>query len=145
VEAVGALVVAVVPEAVGSACVNPRMRVGRINRPEFTDLAVVVGPWAHWTEDDVEDLNTKYPEVLLGYRVLPTTVYDVNRGALRGRRVSKVIILDEATRMPDSARAFTEILGSMVGSYFHKIEWWYVHRERGGIYASRTNDYENPR
>jgi hypothetical protein len=64
----------------------------RIQHPEYTDLAVVMGPNVRWTEYDYLDLQQHAPEVLLGYRVLLMTP-DSAPHKLRGRWIKKLVLL----------------------------------------------------
>lgn len=96
---------------------------GRVLNPDWTDLALVLGPNTKWVEDDYEDLQRFAPEVLLGYRVrlaVPTS-------ELRGMWVRKLVLL-RGLDMGDyrTARAVEDAVHSIVPG--GKCEWYRVHR-----------------
>lgn len=107
-----------------------RPRVGKILRSEYTDLLVIIGPNVREVLEDYEDLYHRYPEVLLGYRVLLVTGHDVRMGALHGRgEVAKIIVLD-GTEADYSWRWVMDEVDhhAAMGA---QVENWYVHRVRG--------------
>lgn len=102
---------------------------GKTLHPEYTDLAVVLGPNVRWVEDDYEDLQRFAPEVLLGYRVRLTTIDSVRSGHTRGLRIDKIVVLEGPEMYETRAlQAVREIRFSQVGAYFPKVEWYRVHR-----------------
>lgn len=101
----------------------------RTLNPEFTDLALVVGPNVRWTEDDYEDLQRYHPEVLLGYRVRLLTARDVVEGRHRGLRPEKVVVLNAAYR--EGPKLEDALLASVAVGFFPKFEVWHVDRGRG--------------
>ena len=101
----------------------------RVQRPEYSDLALVVGPNVRWTENGYEDLQRHHPEVLLGYRVRLFTAHDVVFGRHRGLRPEKVVVLNAAYR--EGPRFEDELRAAVVTGYFPKFEVWHVHRGTG--------------
>lgn len=106
-------------------------RVGKIWRPEYTDLLIMVGPNKRWVEDDFEDLHAAHPEVFLGYRVLLLTVDQIRDGAIRGRRPERVVWIDDNDRYHGSSQAYQEMLHTLPSSHFPDVQWWHVHRVHG--------------
>lgn len=104
---------------------------GRTLRPEYTDLALVVGPNLAWVEDDYEDLQRTYPEVLLGYRIRLMTVQQVAQGRVHGMRPTKVIWLDGCERNPFWKQARNVLQASTAVTPFGRVEEWHVHRGCG--------------
>ena len=97
-------------------------------RPQYTDLAVVLGVTARQVEVDCADLVRAYPEVLLGYRVLLATPNRV----MRGYWISKLVVLDPGQMWtPQFDRALQDTLMSVLVTDFGKAEGWRVHRGRG--------------
>lgn len=95
--------------------------------PQWTDLAVVVGPNVAWVQADVEDILTYRPEILLGYRVkmmVPASM------SLRGFHVMKLVVL----YTPDYSvreRRDLHVMASLTRAYGGKVESWFVHRTHG--------------
>jgi hypothetical protein len=113
------------------------MRVGQVSNAPYTDLAVLMGPYARWTEDDYEDLVHQVPEVFLGYRVLLTTV-DLAPQHLRGRRLHKAVISDAATLTGRFTNAMGALLPALVPTEgTPRYEYWYIHRAGGTRMLSR--------
>lgn len=106
---------------------DTRVKFGRPLNPHYTDVCVVIGPDVRWTEDDVSDLQQAFPEVLLGYRVVMTTVADVNDGYLRGMRPSKFVVLDGCDQVRGYFRALDEIMVAAI-TYGAEVEHWEVYR-----------------
>lgn len=108
---------------------------GRLQHREFTDLALVVGPYARWTENDYEDLQRYKPEVLLGYRVILMTSTEVVNGAHRGLRPEKVIVLDayEEYGWEHWRRFNNELRAAVIMGYFPKYEIWQRNLEGLGM------------
>lgn len=104
---------------------------GRTLHPEFTDLALVIGPNVRWVECDYEDLQRYRPEVLLGYSVRLLTAEDMLKGKHHGRRPEKVVLLSAEYDSREAWRLRDEIHYAVSSGYFPKVETWYVHRGRG--------------
>lgn len=102
----------------------------RLLNPQFTDLALFVGPDVRWTEEDYRDIQSEYPEVLLGYRVRLTTMANLEWD-LRGRRVQKVVLSDECRNLPRFWQIWNilPLYGGDLG--FVKVEMWHIHRGEG--------------
>lgn len=109
-------------------------RVGRTARRDYTDLMVVVGPNARWTEVSTNDLRKVHPEVFLGYRVRLMTLDEANRGMMRGMRLSKVLVLEgeRYTGVPDLSPLAAETW--LNGATF---EVWRVYRGESGVTATQ--------
>lgn len=98
----------------------------RIQRPEWTDLAVVMGPNVRWVECDYEDLVRYAPEVLLGYRVLLATPDSALR--LRGRNIRKLVLLKGLDHSNQSHCSAIQDAVAMTRMLDGKVEWFDVHR-----------------
>jgi hypothetical protein len=105
--------------------------VTRLRNLWYSDLAIVLGPNLRWAENDTDDLQRWYPEVLLGYRVRTMTVDTASRGRLRGSSPRKVVILDGCQNEPRwiSTKYDVAILRDVLGP--SNVEWWHVHRGDG--------------
>lgn len=106
------------------------MKSNRIQHPEFTDLAVVIGPDVRWVQDDYEDLQRYRPEVLLGYRVILATPGTFHRKTW-GRWVTKFIVLDGTFRNPGWYRCHNDMYMTLERYPWARIEQWHVHRGDG--------------
>lgn len=101
-----------------------------MQRLDYTDLAVVVGPNVRWVEFDYEDLCRYAPEVLLGYRVLLMTFDQVERGGLRGRRPLKVVMLEGPGVL---SHRWRRELAQVSLDLDVKFEWYRVHRAQSPV------------
>lgn len=104
---------------------------GRILHPEFTDLAVVIGPNARWVEDDYEDLQRSRPEVLLGYRVKLLTPWDINRNGLKRWMPVKIIVLHGSEETIQWHNVRNELKAYLENFEWARVEYWHVHRVKG--------------
>ena len=97
------------------------MQFNRVRRPEWTDLAVVLGPNTDWVSAAYDDLTRFAPEVLLGYHVrlaVPLT-------RLEGYIIRKLVILEGFSMLDWS---FIQRARIQTGMYGGKVEWYRVHR-----------------
>jgi hypothetical protein len=111
-----------------------------VYRKDWTDEAVVIGPDRRWVQDDYEDLNRAYPEVLLGLRVRLMTIDMVRRGSLMGRAPVKIVVFDGCQRERGWRDAWHQLLPL---KYIRgtRIEFWYVHRGIGVWKMDLTGAY----
>lgn len=124
-----------------------RPRFGKIINPHHVDWAVVFGPNVKWVEDDTYDLLSQRPEVLLGYRVMMATPDTVQRGALNGISINKIVFLDAPDYVwPGWFRAHGQpphlpwAMPRLMTTDFSKAQWWHVHRVTG-IYQIGETKY----
>jgi hypothetical protein len=101
----------------------------RNRETRYTDWCVVVGPNMRWVEDDYEDLMRTFPEVLLGYRVHPTTVDHLLAGKY-WRAPKKIVVLAGVHLHQRWSIAYREI-EQYRAVHGTKIEHWFVHRTEG--------------
>lgn len=98
-----------------------------LQRPEWTDLAVVLGPNMRWVEHDYDDLVRHAPEVLLGYRVRLATTTD----RLWGYQIRKLVILDGPYRSQDQTRIEDAVVQTLTRG--GKVERFNVYRGQDPI------------
>lgn len=98
---------------------------------QHVDTALVVGPNMRWALEDTVDLFRWMPEVLLGYRVKPTTLWSFPRELMGRRWPTKIVILDGCYDEHDFYSKHYDHEINRARALGLNVECWHVHRGEG--------------